>query len=146
MGGNWFLSPKIIYKVKKVSKEWSFVGSQYVSGIWFDEDKEIDKFSMFIDGNRVELIGNIESIFMELSKILKDKYEIHSCYTCKYGNFCPTGDIDTEIFCVNDFEPKCKSDLYFVTEDREERKKRSRTLFDVCESFQPCSDDYYTYK
>ncbi|MBP1576179.1 MAG: hypothetical protein J6A68_01470 [Oscillospiraceae bacterium] len=29
------------YVVKKVSKEWSFVGSQYVSGIWFDEDKEI---------------------------------------------------------------------------------------------------------
>ena len=112
----------------------------------FDEDTEIYKFSMFIDGKRVELIGNTESIFMELSKILKDKYEIHSCYTCKYGNFCPTGDIDNEIFCVNDFEPKCKSDLYFVTEDREERKKRSRTLFDVCESFQPCSDDYYTYK
>ena len=112
----------------------------------FDEDTEIDKFSMFIDGEKLELTGNAESIFMELSKILKGKYEIHSCYTCKYGNFCPTGDIDNEIFSVNDFELICKSDLYFVTEDREERKKRSRTLFDVCESFQPCSDDYYTYK
>ena len=37
----------------------------------FDEDTEIYKFSMFIDGKRVELIGNTESIFMELSKILK---------------------------------------------------------------------------
>ena len=102
----------------------------------------------FAKNNRkkIELTGNAESIFMELSKILKDKYEIHSCYTCRYGNFCPIGDIDNEIFCVNDFEPKCKSDLYFVTEDSAERKKRSRTLFDLCEEFQPCSDDYYTYK
>ena len=42
----------------------------------FDEDTEIDKFSMFIDGEKLELTGNAESIFMELSKILKDKYEI----------------------------------------------------------------------
>ena len=112
----------------------------------FDEDTEIDKFSMFIDGKKLELTGNTEGIFMELSKILKDKYEIHSCYTCRHGNFCPIGDIDNEIFCVNDFEPKSKSDLYFVTEDSAERKKRSRTLFNVCEGFQPCSDDYYTYK
>lgn len=112
----------------------------------FDEDTEIHKFSMFIDGEKLELTGNTESIFMELLKILKDKYEIHSCYTCKYGNFCPTGDIDNEIFCINDFEPNCKSDLYFVTENREERKKRSRTLFDICEAYQPDSDDYYTYK
>ena len=112
----------------------------------FDEDTEIDKFSMFIDDEKLELTGCTESIFMELSKILKDKYEIHSCYTCRYVNFCPIGYIDNDIFCVNDFEPNCKSDLYFVTEDREERKKRIRTLFDVCESFQPCSDDYYTYK
>lgn len=112
----------------------------------FDEDTKTDKFSMLIDGEKLELIGNTESIFMELSKILQEKYEIHSCFSCKYGNFCPTGDQDNEIFCINDFEPKCKADLYFVTENREERKKRSRTLFDVCEGFQPCSDDYYTYK
>ena len=112
----------------------------------FDEDTEIDKFSMLLDEEKIELTGNTESIFMELSKILKDKYEIHSCYTCRHGNFCPIGDKDNEIFCVNDFEPKCKSDLYFITEDSTEREKRSRTLFDVCEVFQPCSDDYYTYK
>ncbi len=112
----------------------------------FDEDTENDKFSLFIDGEKIELTGNTESIFIKLSKILKDKYEILSCYTCKYGNFCPLGDLDNEIFCINDFEPKCKSDLFFVYEDMKERKKRSRTLFDVCEDFQPCSDDYYTYK
>ena len=58
----------------------------------FDEDTEIDKFSTIIDGEKIELTGNTESIFMELSKILKDKYEIHSCYTCRYGNFCPIGE------------------------------------------------------
>ena len=112
----------------------------------FDEDTEDDKLSMVIDGEKIELTGNTESIFEKLSKILNEKYKIHSCYTCRFGNFCPTGDRDNEIFCVNDFEPKCKADLYFVTEDSTERKKRSRTLFDVCEDYQPCSDDYYTYK
>ena len=90
----------------------------------FDEDTEYDKLSMFIDGERIELTGNTESIFEQLSKILNEKYKIHSCYTCRFGNFCPIGDQDNEIFCVNDFEPKCKSDLYFVTEDSEERKKK----------------------
>ena len=112
----------------------------------FDEDTEINKLSVYIDGEKIELTGNTENIFIELSKLLNDKYKIHLCYTCKYGNFCPVGDKDNEIFCVNDFEPKCKSDLYFVTEDSAERKKRNRTLFDVCKDYQPCSDDYYTYK
>ena len=112
----------------------------------FDEDTEIDKFSMFIEGEKIELTGNTESIFMKLVKRLNGKYEIHSCYTCKYGSFCPLGDQDNEIFCVNDFRPKCKSDLFFIYEDMKERKNRSRTLFDVCKEFQPCRDDYYTYK
>ena len=112
----------------------------------FDEDAGIDKFSISIDGEKLELNGSTESIFMELSEILNGKYEIRSCYTCRHGNFCPIGDQNNEIFCVSDFEPKCKSDLYFVTEDSAERKKRSRTLFDFCKDFKPCSDDYYTYK
>ena len=112
----------------------------------FDKDTEINKLSMCMDGEKIEIMGDTESIFIKLSKLLNDKYKIHSCYTCKYGNFSPVGDQDNEIFCVNDFEPKCKSDLYFVTEDSAERKKRSRTLFDVCKDYQPCSDDYYTYK
>ena len=35
----------------------------------FDEDTEIDKFSMLLDEEKIELTGNTESIFMELSKI-----------------------------------------------------------------------------
>ena len=112
----------------------------------FNEDTENNRLSMTVDGEKIELTGDTESIFMKLSKILNGKYEIHSCYTCKYGNFCPLGDKDNEIFCVSDFAPKIKSDLFFLYEDIEERKKRRRTLFNVCEDFQLCSDDYYTYK
>ena len=50
----------------------------------FDEDTEIDKFSVLIDGEKIELTGNTESIFMELSKVLNDKYKILSCYTCRF--------------------------------------------------------------
>lgn len=112
----------------------------------FDEDTDINEFTMLLNGEKIQLSGCTESIFVELSKLLKGKYQILSCFTCKYGNFCPLGDQDNEIFCINDFSPKCKSDLFFLYTDIDEREKRRRTLFDVCKEFQLCSDDYYTYK
>ena len=113
----------------------------------FDEDNDLAKMELIVDENIIEVSGDCaESVFRKLSSKLSDIYEIHSCYTCRYGNFCPCGDQDNEIFCINDFEPKRKLDLFFIYEDIEERKKRSRTLFDVCENFKSCSDDYYTYK
>lgn len=110
------------------------------------DDEYVKRFSVLVDGEKIELAGDTESFFMKFFEKFGGKYEIHSCFTCRHGNFCPIGDCDNEIFCVKDFEPKGKSDLYFVTEDSAERQKRSRTLFDVCEDFKPCCDDYYTYK
>ena len=112
----------------------------------FDEDTGINKFLMLIDGERIELSGDTESIFVKLSRILNGQYEIQSCFTCRYGNFCPWGDIDNEIFCISDFEPKSKNDLFFLYNNSVEMKSRHRTLFDICEKFLPCSDDYWTYK
>ena len=112
----------------------------------FDEDAENDKFSAVIDGEKFELSGDTESIFEKLSELLNGRYTIHSCFTCRHGNFCPFGDEDNEIFCVNDLQPKCKSDLFFICDNSEERNKRKRTLFDVCEDFKPCCNDFYTYK
>jgi len=113
----------------------------------FDEDNDLAKVELVVAENIIEVSGDCtESVFMKLSKALPDGYEIHSCYTCRYGNFCPYGDQDNQIFCINDFEPKCKGDILFIFQDEEEMKKRRRTLFDVCSGFKPCSDDYWTYK
>ena len=87
-----------------------------------------------------------ESVFMKISRILSDRYEIHSCYTCRYGNFCPVGDRDNEIFCINDFEPKRKEDILYIFQNGEEMEKRSRTLFYICDGYKPCDDNYWTYK
>lgn len=99
-----------------------------------------------IDGKWICAVGNqTEETLIMLAKSLPEGYEIISCLTCRHGNFCPVGDGDNEIFCITDFEPKQKSDLFFVTEDLKERKKRIRSLFDYCKEYKAQSDDYYTY-
>ena len=113
----------------------------------FDEENDLVKVKLVVEENIIEVDGDCaENVFRKLSSKLSNKYKIHSCYTCRYGNFCPYGDQDNQIFCINDFEPKCKEDLLFIFQDEEEMKKRSRTLFDICSGFKPCSDDYWTYK
>lgn len=113
----------------------------------FDEDNDLAILKLFIDGNIIEVSGECtEGVFMKISRILSDRYEIHSCYTCRYGNFCPVGDRDNEIFCINDFEPKRKEDILYIFQNGEEMKKRSRTLFYICDGYKPCDDNYWTYK
>ncbi len=127
----------------KLSDEIITVDTEYE----FDEDNDIAKVKLYVDENLIEVSGDCaESVFRKLSKVLSDRYEIHSCYTCRYGNFCPYGDQDNEIFCINDFEPKCKEDILFIFQDRAEMEKRRRTLFSVCLGFQSFSNDYWTYK
>lgn len=86
-----------------------------------------------------------EDALIQLARRLPVGWRIKSCLSCRYGHFCPVGDYDNELFCVTDFEPKEPSDLWYVTENDEERAKRSRTLFDLCDKYVPQSKDYYTY-
>ena len=127
----------------KTSGEIQVVNVEYQ----FDEDCDIATAKVFMCDKIIEVSGDCaESVFCKLSEILEDKYEIYSCYTCRYGNFCPYGDQDNEIFCVNDSEPKSKEDLISIMVDGEESEKRHRTLFDICDEHKPCSDNYWTYK
>ena len=86
-----------------------------------------------------------EDSLVKLAKKLPKNWYIKSCYSCRYGHFCPVGDADNEIFCVTEFEPKQVCDLWHVTEEPSERSRRSRTLFHVCPKYQPQSDAYFTY-
>ena len=88
---------------------------------------------------------NTEYALYDLAKQLPEGCMLRSCLSCRHGHFCPVGDADNELFCVTDFEPKEKSDLYHVTEDASERNKRSRNLFHVCNKYKPQSGEYYTY-
>lgn len=86
-----------------------------------------------------------ENALIQLAKSLPAGWSIKSCLSCRYGHFCPAGDYDNELFCVTDFEPKEPRDLWHVTEDSEERAKRKRTLFDLCDMYAPQSKEYFTY-
>ncbi len=110
-----------------------------------DDDLKV-KLSSEINGRMIQLEGdNTEYLLYRLSKMLPDGWTIKCCLSCRHGNFCPVGDYDNEIFCVSDFEPKQKSDLYEVTENENERMRRSRNLFHVCGKYVHQSADYYTY-
>lgn len=80
-----------------------------------------------------------------LAKNLPENWYVKSCLSCRFGNYCPVGNADNELFCVTEFEPKEPLDLWYITEDDSERKNRSRTLFECCEHYKEQSKDYYTY-
>jgi len=86
-----------------------------------------------------------EKVLIEFAKFLPADWKIKSCLSCRYGHFCPVGNADNELFCVTEFEPKEVSDLWPVTEDYDERRKRSRSLFHLCDQYIEQSDDYFTY-
>ena len=86
-----------------------------------------------------------EDALVSLDRSLPENWHIKSCLSCRFGHFCPIGDYDNELFCVTDFEPKSARDLWHVTEDDFERKKRSRSLFDYCNRYEKQSNEYFTY-
>ncbi len=86
-----------------------------------------------------------EATLLSLAKNLPEGWKIKACISCRHGHFCPVGNYDNELFCVTDFEPKEIRDLWHVTEEESERKKRSRTLFDFCEKYKEQSKEYFTY-
>ena len=111
-----------------------------------DEDDTIVTVSTTIHGEMAVFQANTtEDALIQLANHLPTGWSIKSCLSCRYGHFCPVGDYDNELFCVTDFEPKEPRDLWHVTENDEERSKRSRKLFDSCNKYAPQSKDYFTY-
>lgn len=86
-----------------------------------------------------------EEVLTKFAKSLPVGWRIQSCLSCRYGQLCPVGNTDNELFCVTEFEPKEIRDLWHVTEDDGERKKRSRNLFNLCDQYMPQTSTYFTY-
>ncbi len=86
-----------------------------------------------------------EDALILLEKNLPHGWHIRACLSCRYGNFCPTGNEDNEIFCVTDFTPRNPRDLWPITEDEAQRQNRRRTLFHHCSHYAPLTGGYYTY-
>lgn len=105
------------------------VGCQYDGGEYWGLDSDY----LWVDA------------FANLQRQLPDGVSLKCCLTCGHGNFCPVGNTPNELFCTKDVTITQKSDLYFYTEDTDEREKRSRQYCDVCEDYQPQSKVLYTY-
>lgn len=83
--------------------------------------------------------------FADLQRQLPAGVSLKCCLTCRHGNLCPVGNEHNELFCTRDAVITQKSDLYFYTEDRAERHKRTRQYCQVCEDYRQQCEDYYTY-
>jgi len=114
-------------------------------------DEEIPNVNFEINlgqGNiKSKLCYNIENAIINLQKSLPSNIKLACCQSCRYGNFCPFGNKDNEIFCFSDTVIKSKLHLcdYFSKENKfcDDRKKK---LLEFCTEFKPVSvDEYYSY-
>lgn len=127
-------------------------GEKFVSlSIIFNEEVEGDEIvSLRLNYNGKDYFeyGNdyfwINS-FAKLQNKLPEDVQIKCCLTCRYGNMCPAGNRPGEVFCTSDIKVSQKSDLYFYTEDENERVKRLRFYTDVCDDYQMQNEEYFTY-
>lgn len=87
----------------------------------------------------------LSDALFNLASQIPSELNLISCISCRFGNFCPTGSEDNEIFCMNDIEIHKREDLFFYTENEEERKKRRKALLFYCKKYQPICKSYYTY-
>lgn len=115
-----------------------------------DNDGNTTEVSAYIRYHNKDYFGNgtdylwIDAI-ADLQKKLPEDVMLKCCVACRHGSLCPVGNSENEVFCVSDISPKDKSDLFFYTEDENERTKRSREYFNQCENFESQKGNYYTY-
>ncbi len=87
-----------------------------------------------------ELYGNGQNMaeaLLEIIQRLPEDWQVKSCFTCRHGQFCPYGNADNEIFCMRGLDPQTIPQLCDWMVDFEEMDKRSRTVFSLCEEYQP---------
>ncbi len=109
------------------------------------DDMKTTIYTTLLEKEMIFEAETTEEVLIKFAKSLPVGWSIKSCLSCRYGHFCPVGNYDNELFCVTEFEPKAKSDLYNVTENDQERKRRSRNLFYLCDQYLPQTSDYCTY-
>lgn len=81
-----------------------------------------------------------------LQKALPKNMKIASCQSCRYGNFCPYGDHDNEVFCFKDVAIFDRNDVCEIFSLGIDLKKRTRHLLDFCQNYKPiCPKECYTY-
>lgn len=90
-----------------------------------------------------EFFDNMECAVIDLHKQLPAEIYIECCQTCKYGNYCPFGNCDNEIFCLKGFCPKNKMDVAELFTKYPD--VQPNTLLYWCCDYERVSNEYYSY-
>jgi hypothetical protein len=60
------------------------------------------RYEVTLEGNHIvsEARSDTESAIVKFQEVLPLNISIACCQSCRHGNFCPFGDCDNEIFCL----------------------------------------------
>jgi len=97
----------------------------------------------------------MELAIVDLQKQLPEPIQIVCCESCKYGNFCPFGDREDEIFCLRDYTIHSLEDVIDIFANGPHFSSPEITptlpvlnankLLHWCDKYDRISDNYYTY-
>lgn len=83
--------------------------------------------------------------FAQLQKNLPSGIELACCMTCRYGNMCPYGNKENQLFCTKDLNIVDKMQLCNLIDETYKFFDREVFSYHYCDDFLYQSDDYYTY-
>lgn len=117
--------------------------------VQLEDDELKDVHYEFFLGNQhfVSKASDVTELAIKnLQKVLPKNIKIASCQSCRYGNFCPYGDKDNEVFCLKDVEVSNQNDVCKIFLLGTDLEKRRRHLLDFCLNYKPISPkEQYTY-
>jgi len=116
----------------------------------YNEEEELDNLVLktVVDGveyANTKEFSEIEYAIVDLQKQLPDNIQVACCLSCKYGNFCPYGNAQNEIFCLINFSPKNKVDVIDIFDSIGNENNIIKELLFWCERYQIADAAYYTY-
>lgn len=120
--------------------------------IIYDDDEEavnpISEIDLIYNG--IEYKGNgVDYLwvdtFEDLQSNLPKGIKIACCMTCRYGNMCPYGNMQNQLYCTKDLIIESKEDMCNIFNSTDLDKERKVSSFYYCEDFIYQSNDYYTY-
>ncbi len=83
--------------------------------------------------------------FANLQKQLPDDVTVACCLTCRYGNMCPYGNEQNQLFCLKDTVVHNKEDVVALFDNSDIYDKGTVDCCHCCDAFEAQSKEYYTY-
>lgn len=83
--------------------------------------------------------------FADLQNRLPHGIKLACCMTCRYGNMCPYGNSENQLFCTRDVVISSKEDIIDLFDNTDPYAERGVPSTKYCEGFIYQSDHSYTY-